>query len=280
MTCMYAKGGAAVSLFCCATGRTSQPAILFVHGWSCSQDVWAKQFGSDALADYRLVSFDLRGHGYSERPIGDDHYTDGKLFADDIAGVIDTFELVSPVIVGWSSGSLMVADYVRHFGHDAVSGLVMVSGLYGLGIDMPDEMLGTGPARYMLDTMSDDFECQSNAMRDCITDMIANPKSGDISAMLSRSTMTPPAVRAAMMTRVSDQRDVLREYAGPVLVVHGEKDPFIRPTMARALASCSPASTLSLYDNAAHMPFWEDDRRFNAELRTFADRAFGRQAER
>ena len=270
----YAVGGGGVPLYCRSVGDAARPAILFVHGWASSLNAWSRQYTGELVDTYRLAAFDVRGHGYSGRPIGDEHYTNASLFARDVASVIHALHLERPILVGWSSGSLIVADYLREYGSKRVAGIVLVDGLYGLGIDLPDNMLGAGPARYMPDTMKEEFQVQSAAMRACSEDMFAEPDPEDVEQLLAISMMTPPSVRSSMMMRKCDNRDVFGDYSGPAWVVHGASDPFILPPMAEALCGCLGDATLSLYDSAAHMPFWEDAARFNSELAAFAHNAF------
>lgn len=47
---------------------------------------------------------DLRGHGESGRPEESRNYSDGDLWADDVAEVIDGLGLDRPTLVGWSYG--------------------------------------------------------------------------------------------------------------------------------------------------------------------------------
>ena len=51
-----------------ASGAPAGPAVLFVHGWSQSQLCWARQVESRDLDSFRMVTFDLRGHGMSAKP--------------------------------------------------------------------------------------------------------------------------------------------------------------------------------------------------------------------
>ena len=62
---------------------------------------------------FRIVTFDLRGHGLSEKPLGPEHYASGKLWADDLAAVIEQIGLERPTLVAWSYGGYVVADYLR-----------------------------------------------------------------------------------------------------------------------------------------------------------------------
>ena len=267
----YLDGAAGARLYYKDTGNPDAPVILFIHGWSQTHAVWIRQFSSELAGEFHLVSFDLRGHGYSECPAGGDHYLNGKLYADDLQAVISRYDRHTPVLVGWSYGALVIGDYLRHYGQAGVSGIVMVSGLHGLGIDELAGMLGTAPAEYMPDTMADDTETQFRAMQRCTRDMVVDITPAQLQLMTAQAMMTTPAVRAAMMGRVIDNTDVLSGFGKPALIIHGRHDPFILVEAAEHMDGLCPHSTLSLYEKSAHMPFREEAEKFNRELARFTN---------
>src|SRR5690348_5169368 len=83
------RGGGGVRLHVREWGRADGPPILFIHGWSQNHLCWARQYESELTGEFRLVAYDLRGHGMSEAPLDPGHYTDGKLWADDVAAIIE-----------------------------------------------------------------------------------------------------------------------------------------------------------------------------------------------
>ena len=83
------RGGGGLRLHVREWGNADGPPILFIHGWSQNHLCWAKQYESALADEFRLVAYDLRGHGMSEAPLEPEHYTDGKLWADDVAAIID-----------------------------------------------------------------------------------------------------------------------------------------------------------------------------------------------
>jgi alpha-beta hydrolase superfamily lysophospholipase len=42
------------------------PEILFVHGFAQSYLSWSRQFSSDLAKTFRMVTYDARGHGFSD----------------------------------------------------------------------------------------------------------------------------------------------------------------------------------------------------------------------
>ena len=265
----YLHGADGIRLYYKDTGNPDRPVILFIHGWSQTHAVWVRQFNSELAEDFHLVSFDLRGHGYSECPAGEEYYLDGKLYADDLLAVISHYKRQALILVGWSSGALVIGDFLRRHGQTDISGIVMVSGLHGLGIAELTDMLGTGPGEYIPDTMADDLETQYQAMQRCIRDMVVDITPAQLQFMTAQAMMTAPAVRAAMMNRVIDNTDVLTSFSKPALIVHGRHDPFILVDAAEHLHKLCSRSTLSIYEKSAHMPFREEPEKFNRELTRF-----------
>lgn len=265
----YLQGADGVRLYYKDTGNPDAPSVLFIHGWSQTHAAWIKQFNSDLAEQFHLVAFDLRGHGYSECPVGDEYYLNGRLYADDVLAVINHNRKQPLVLVGWSIGALVIGDYLRRHGQTDISGIVMVSGLHGLGIAELAGMLGTRPGEYMPDTMADDPETQFRAMQRCTRDMVVDLTPAQLQIMTAQAMMTAPAVRAAMMNRVVDNTDVLASFTEPALIIHGRHDPFILVDAAQHLHKLCSQSTLSIYEKSAHMPFREEAEKFNQELARF-----------
>jgi non-heme chloroperoxidase len=63
---MTARG---VTLHAREWGHSDGHAILFVHGWSQCDLCWSAQVGGPLAAGFRMVTFDCRGHGVSEKPL-------------------------------------------------------------------------------------------------------------------------------------------------------------------------------------------------------------------
>lgn len=84
-------------------GAEGAPAVVLVHGWTCSTAFWAAQI-RDLAADHRVIAYDQRGHGRS--PASDLCGTDA--LADDLEAVLAA--TLAPgekaVLVGHSMGGM------------------------------------------------------------------------------------------------------------------------------------------------------------------------------
>jgi len=120
------RGGGGVRLHVREWGDPQGPPIVFVHGWSQSQLCWSRQTAGPLAEDFRLVTFDLRGHGMSEKPLHAGADADAQLWADELKAVIERLELDRPVVAAWSYGGYVVTDYLAAYGEGAIAGVDLV----------------------------------------------------------------------------------------------------------------------------------------------------------
>lgn len=79
------------------SGDPSGPANVFIHGLLGSRLNWEKQTASPELQRYRMISYDMRGHGLSGKPDDAAAYRDGRRYADDLAAVLKASHARRPV---------------------------------------------------------------------------------------------------------------------------------------------------------------------------------------
>ena len=84
-----------------SAGDTSKPAIVFVHGLSCTALGWDEQFADAGLRhSFHLVRYEMRGHGRSGKPLEEAGYESVKI-AQDFRTVCEAFGVVKPFMAGW-----------------------------------------------------------------------------------------------------------------------------------------------------------------------------------
>jgi non-heme chloroperoxidase len=261
------EGGGGLRLHVREWGRADGPPILFIHGLSQSHLCWAKQYQSALAEEFRLVAYDLRGHGMSQAPLEAEHYTDGQLWADDVAAIIRRLGLDRPVLVGWSYGGFIICDYVRAHGQDRIGAIDFVGGVVTLGEAAFGTLIGPGFLDHIADATADDLPTNIAAMRALIKGWPARPFPPEEVETLLGSAMTVPArIRANLVARQIDGDDVLPTIEVPLLVSHGRADTVVLPAMAEHVLAACPAAEPSWYDGVGHTPFLEQPDRFNREL--------------
>ena len=265
-------GGGGLRLHVREWGDREGPPILLIHGWSQSQLCWARQVAGGLAEDFHLVTFDLRGHGMSEKPTGAEHYRDPQLWADDVAAVIDGSGLDRPVVVAWSYGGFVVTDYVRAHGERAIAGIDLVGGAVMLKPPAFDH-IGPGFLENAPAACTPDLATNVAALGRFLEACTARPLGrDDRETAMCASMVVPPEVRGALISREIDAGDVLSRLSVPVLVTHGRRDAIILPSMAQhVLETCGTAEP-SWYEGVGHLPFLEDPVRFDRELGEFVNR--------
>src|SRR5262245_51343721 len=88
-------------------------AVLLSHGYSATGHMWARQ-RPVLETRYRLITWDMRGHGHTESPGDPAHYSEPKTVAD-MRGLLGHLGVERAVIGGLSLGGTMsLAFHRRH----------------------------------------------------------------------------------------------------------------------------------------------------------------------
>jgi len=84
---------------------TKKPAVLLVHGFGCSTYYWRETISALTSSGYTVYAMDLLGHGQSDKPTDDVHYST-NLWAQQITDFIHSqIHNQDVVLVGNSMGS-------------------------------------------------------------------------------------------------------------------------------------------------------------------------------
>ena len=252
-------------------GDPHAPEILFIHGLRQSRLSWDKQFADPALAGFRMVRFDLRGHGDSDKPDSLDAYSNADQWADDVQTVISAAKLRRPVLVGWSLGGFVAGAYLRSYGDAQIAGINLVDAVTKLSPDLLTPLAGA----FTRTTTSHDLAERAAATADFLAACFHQPPTGiELGRSLVINGMTARAVNEGFVkTATSDLEPVFLKYAGPILLTHGAHDRLVRLAMSERIKSLHPGSRLSVYENSGHSPFYEESPRFGQELAAFVKAA-------
>jgi len=117
-----------------APDASSEPALVFVHGWASAQVFWHDSV-EGLRGSRRIITLDLPGHGESE-DVADEHSM--NLYADAIAAILDDAHVERAVLVGHSNGTPTVRQFERRY-PERTAGLVAVDG--SLRLVIPREQM-------------------------------------------------------------------------------------------------------------------------------------------
>jgi 3-oxoadipate enol-lactonase len=111
----------------CWTNDGSGVPIVLSNGLGTPVEAWPAIIGE--TGSYRIVSWDHRGLGGSERPADQTHVT-VEDHADDLLAVMDAYEMDRAIVIGWSVG-VNVAFEVARREPRRVAGVLAVAGVPG-----------------------------------------------------------------------------------------------------------------------------------------------------
>jgi 3-oxoadipate enol-lactonase len=83
-------------------GPADAPTVLMSHSLCATTKMWDPQM--PVLKNYRVVRYDMRGHGGSDAPAGDYSF---DMLADDLFGLMDALEIETTHYIGLSMGGMI-----------------------------------------------------------------------------------------------------------------------------------------------------------------------------
>lgn len=232
--------------------------VLLIHGYPLSGDSWEGQIPALLDAGHRVITYDRRGFGKSDKPsIGYDYDT----FAADLHTVMETLDLRDAVLVGFSMGTGEVARYLSTYGSDRVAKAVFLASLepyLAITDDNPD---GAAPPsffegvseavkkdRYAFFTgfYADFFNLDENLGTRVSEEAVRN-------AWNVAAGAGPIASAAAPLTWPTDFRADIPRIDVPALIVHGTADRTLPiDATGRRFAEALPAAEYVEIEGAPH----------------------------
>ena len=94
--------------------------VVLIHGWPLTLDSWKDQVAA-LSPHYRVITYDRRGFGASEKPAGGYDY---DTMTADLHGLLTELDLRDVTLVGFSMGGGEVARYMSRFGADRIHSVV------------------------------------------------------------------------------------------------------------------------------------------------------------
>ncbi|MGT2426234.1 alpha/beta fold hydrolase [Amnibacterium kyonggiense] len=216
-----------VDLYVEDSGGTGRPVVL-IHGWPLSGASWSAQVPALRGAGYRVVSYDRRGFGRSDKPArGYDYDT----FAEDLQSILEALDLRDVTLVGFSMGGGEVARYVAKYGQDRLHSVVFAAAVppyLAKTDDNPDGPLDQATADGMESGLKDDrdafFPQFVHQFYTADGVLKATPAQVDEAVALAQQSDQKAALGAMEAFATTDFRDDLTKVTVPALVIHGAAD--------------------------------------------------------
>lgn len=205
------------------TSGTGMPVVL-IHGNSCSKEVFTGLLESAAGETYRMIAFDLPGHGASSDAKDPERTYSMSGLADMTMEVLQGLGVERAVVYGWSLGGHIALELVPRF-----------PGLVGLMLTAtpachatPESLFGAYRPHPMVPLIAK--QDLSEAELELFATTVYGPALDDEKmAALRRADGRARriVIETAFDGRSSDQRAIAENAGVPIAFVNGEKDPII-----------------------------------------------------
>lgn len=209
------------------SGGDGRPVVL-IHGWPLSGASWQTQVGPLRDAGYRVIAYDRRGFGRSDKP--EDGF-DYDTLAADLAGLLDERDLRDVTLVGFSMGGGEVARYIANHGEERLRSVVFAAAVPPClmkSADNPDGPLTPEKAKekeaglradreQFFDGFTRTFFSAGGELK------VTEAQRQDAIAMCRQSDQKA-ALGCMKAFGTTDFRDDLKQVRVPTLVLHGDSD--------------------------------------------------------
>lgn len=249
------------------TGREGAPTIVLIHGLGLNRECW--QWTIPALADgYRVLSYDLFGHGQSAAP---PETPSLSLFSRQLADLLDHTGVETAAIAGFSLGGMIA----RRFAQDApdrTDALVILHSPHLRSADAQAAIL----KRVVQARKDGPQSTVEAALERWFTEPYRRGNPAVMDLVRSWVTANPKEIYHTIYSVLADGvAEIVAPdppITRPTLVITGDEDYGNGPEMTRAIAAeISGAETLIL-PGLRHMALAEDPPAINGPMRAFLDK--------
>lgn len=228
------------------------PDMILIHGKGYSKE------NMDRLFHYyksqcHVVSYDVRGHGESDKPaaftLDDD--------VNDLAALASVMHLDAPIVIGFSMGSYIALKTAETY-PDLFSKIVLI-GTKGGGATSSTQKLEQNAASAGMS--------QEQIAKQIVKKVFAPQVTFDDIAAFDKEIQSPVKLTAseqAAITASLQNFDLLasaNKVTMPALVLTGEYDGINPPAEGKKVADALPNATFEVIPNAGHIAFFENPKR-------------------
>jgi pimeloyl-ACP methyl ester carboxylesterase len=261
-----------------------EPVVL-VHGFSDRKEHWRAQVG-ELSKHFKVIRLDNRGAGKSDRPEGDYSM---KIYASDIAGLLNVLGIEKTHIVGHSLGGMIVQNFLIYF-PDKAKKAILINTIPGItppgvpnekGIKMYAES-AVNNIQLLKEDPLDNFlkNAKRSYSRKFYKKMVENPDKKfhgiwSVKDLVKEKTEYGPTnediIHQAEALKTHNVYEKLPNIETEVLVIAAEKDKTCPLTMNKKIHELLPNSKLVVIENAGHQSILEFPSIINKHIINFLE---------
>lgn len=260
-----------------------RPIVALHGGPGLDGSAWFPAMDPLAADGWRILAPDHRANGRSDA--GDPARWTVPRMADDVEELIRRLDLETPVVFGWSFGSFVAQGHMAR--HASASAYILMGTVAGpealhrvgdrLAVFEPEHLRAQVTASWERESTVETPEEAKQLLADQMPFHVADPEGPVVRRLIDHDRVVyRPEVLRHFATGgeygLADQRDVLRSFDRPVLVLSGALDRTTPAVDAQELADAIPTAEHVVIAGAAHMIPYEQPDAFLAALRAFLAR--------
>ena len=212
------------------SGGSGRPVVL-IHGWPLSAQAWEPQVAVLQAAGYRVVAYDRRGFGRSDKPESSYSY---DVLADDLERVMEQCGLQDVTLVGFSMGGGEVARYITRHGESRLHSVVFAAAVPPClmkSADNPDGPLTPEAAQEKKHALEQDRAAFFDAFTknffsaNGLLQVTESQRNAAVAVCHQSAQHAALACMDAFST--TDFREDLKKVTMPTLVIHGDADAIV-----------------------------------------------------
>lgn len=248
--------------------------VVLIHGWPLSGASWQAQTSALQNAGYRVIAYDRRGFGQSDKPAtGYDYGT----LSDDLADLLDSRDVRDATLVGFSMGGGEVARYVARHGTARLAKVVFAAAIPPFMMktaDNPDGAMTPEAEAGMEAGLKKDrtafFDQFTRTFFSVDGELKVTEAQRQAAITLCHQSDPNAAVQCMHAFSETDFRDDLNKVDVPALILHGDADVIVPLEHSGALTHARiPGSELVLLNGAPHGCNVSHAQAFNDALLAF-----------
>ena len=250
------------------SGASDEPLVL-LHGFTGSIEQWAQVRPMLAADGYRVIVYDLRGHGRTEAPADLDTYTMAA-YADDLRDLLDALGIARAHVLGSSFGGMVALEFALRC-PERLRSLILSDTSAGprvMELSEPIAAREDGIARALAHAREHGLEAAVEQLLEMNPDLRADPTRVErFHARWERMTLHGFLGAGKARAERPDHHHDLHRLTMPVLIIAGDRDVLV--PAAEYLHAHIPHSALRLVNNAGHPAVADQPHGFVAFVRGF-----------
>ncbi len=260
---MRSANGTAYDVF----GPHGAPLVVLIHGLGLNRGIWDQVIPA-LSADFRVLSYDIQGHGETPPPADQPSL---KLLAKQIADLLDSIGAKTAILVGFSLGGMIARRFAQDYPARTLA-LAILHSPHRRTADAQAAILarveqagGEGPAATveaaLVRWFTDDFRRDHPAVMQKVRGWV-----------VANNPSTYPQFYRILADGIDEIVAPRPPITCPTLVMTADQDFGNGPEMARAIAAEIVGAETVVLPGLRHMALMEDPQSTNAALLSFLGR--------